>query len=630
MIRFPGAASTLAAALVAGAVAPAATADGGPRPWIPPERVLFVVIDTLRPDHLGSYGYDRPTSPTIDAMARDGAIFTAARSTSSWTKPAIASLFSGVGPMVHGVEKGTAGQLRRGTVDALDAGWATLPEIFRHHGFMTVGFCGNPHVAAATGLDQGFDRLRWSGQHGDHLLKDVLEWLDAPVDVREDAIVRLESSPANLLRTWHRRSANGLEPPPEITVERLSDRLIARYGEAEQKTPARVTVPLGTAPAAASGRHLLALNTRRDRLASARLLGTSGTDDERKTLLLRLQTASLQHQNVAYVMVDLKSDEPLDLNLEITLYPQTSFELEGVVLIPESEVTRADRWFAYLHFMHTHLPYAATPQHRELFPPRPGEPRPLPPRAQRAVGHQRIRGEDDLRVYHARYDAAIHEVDAHLGRILQRLEELELLGGTLIVVTSDHGEEFLDHGSMSHGHSLYDELLRIPLVMHAPDQSFGGRRVTSQVSLLDLYPTLVDLMGWGGAEPLAGQPLAGTSLAQALLGSDAELASRPFVTTHASMKTEGTGRLDVLIDGSWKLIQLQREPRYELYDLARDPGELDDRAAAEPEIVRRLAEQLESERRARQDQRRRLARPAHRIELDEEAADRLRSLGYVD
>ena len=113
--------------------------------------LVLVVIDTLRADHLGAYGYGRPTSPTLDAIAREGTLFTNADSTSSWTRPAMASLFTGRLPSVSGIAAST---------DRVDPDLPTVAERLRAAGYRTVGVTGNfVHVNAESGLSAGFDHF---------------------------------------------------------------------------------------------------------------------------------------------------------------------------------------------------------------------------------------------------------------------------------------------------------------------------------------------------------------------------------------------------------------------------------------------------------------------------------------
>ena len=110
----------------------------------PPPDIVLVVIDALRADHLGAYGYDRPTSPNIDRLAATGTLFREARAPSSWTKPSIASLFTSRQPSEHG-----AVSFDR----SLDPELPTLAEALRARGYHTVGISGNfVHVKLASGF----------------------------------------------------------------------------------------------------------------------------------------------------------------------------------------------------------------------------------------------------------------------------------------------------------------------------------------------------------------------------------------------------------------------------------------------------------------------------------------------
>jgi arylsulfatase A-like enzyme len=125
----------------------------------PPERpnVILIVLDTVRADRLSCYGYERPTTPHIDALCRRGVRFTNAFSTSSWTLPAHASLFTGLFPIEHGA---TQERTR------LEGGVSTLAEILGAHGYATFAASANPLVSSRTGLDRGFDVFvdTWRGK----------------------------------------------------------------------------------------------------------------------------------------------------------------------------------------------------------------------------------------------------------------------------------------------------------------------------------------------------------------------------------------------------------------------------------------------------------------------------------
>jgi len=119
--------------------------------------VVLISIDTLRPDHLGCYGYKRNTSPFIDEIAKDGVLFKNVISSSSWTAPAMASLFTSVNPSVHGVNHGVN---KQGTIynrEVLSDSLATISSVLKEHGFFTMGFSSNLHMSKEMGFAKGFD-----------------------------------------------------------------------------------------------------------------------------------------------------------------------------------------------------------------------------------------------------------------------------------------------------------------------------------------------------------------------------------------------------------------------------------------------------------------------------------------
>ena len=99
----------------------------------------------------------------------------------------------------------------------------------------------------------------------------------------------------------------------------------------------------------------------------------------------------------------------------------------------------------------------------------------------------------DLEHLIALYDGEIRFTDHHLGLLVERLRHLNALDNTIIAVTSDHGEAFFEHGFKTHRHTLYDELILVPLVIRYPAKIPAGRRVAPQVRLLNLAPTLLSL-----------------------------------------------------------------------------------------------------------------------------------------
>lgn len=431
---------------------PAAGAAPGARAAKPPNVVLYG-IDTLRADHLGCYGYPIPTTPRIDAFAREAVLFENAYSPSSWTRPAIVSLFTGLGPRAHGVN---------GRLSRLDEEAVTLAERLREAGYETAAFVTNSVLHERFGVAQGFGR-------------------------------------------WELfRETNGPE------MHRLSDELVE---------------------AAAAW-----LRTPRDR-----------------------------------------------------------------------------PFLLYLHATDPHAPY--TP--REPF------------RTALAEGVDPALGEkpriDDVILSGAAaaphrdalvrlYDGEVAFADAGFGRFVDALDEAGLAESTLVVLLSDHGEEFLDHGGWTHGQTLYEEQLRVPLLVRLPGAGRQGSRIGAPVSLVDVFPTIADL---AGIDPPAG--IDGRSLTGAIRGRDLPRREMfPYLDYPP-------WRLEALISGELKIIRPlppNPEGEPELFDLANDPGERRDLADEQPSAVGRLLASLE---------RRGPVPPPDGApaEVDPGTTERLRALGYL-
>ncbi len=226
------------------------------------------------------------------------------------------------------------------------------------------------------------------------------------------------------------------------------------------------------------------------------------------------------------------------------------------------------------------------------------------------------------------YDNLVLRVDGLIGELLDELRSQALLDDTLLVVTSDHGEGLGQHGYYSHGLHLYEEQLRIPLIVRPPrGAGWQPGRSKAAVSLLDVVPTVLELAGLPARDGLHGR-----SLSEAAAG---ELPARPrylvaqrrhfprrariargeFASSTDLHAVRGDGRLKYLRDGSGK---------EELYDLEADPSELrnlvETRVADAEAFRRRLEERL-----AALDP----GRPVQEPDLDEETRRRLEELGYA-
>ncbi len=235
------------------------------------------------------------------------------------------------------------------------------------------------------------------------------------------------------------------------------------------------------------------------------------------------------------------------------------------------------------------------------------------------------------------YDASIRAMDAEIGRLVERLRAAGLGEEVLLVLTSDHGTEFYEHGGMWHGHSLYGELTDVPLIVHWPRRVAAGRTIDEVVQTIDVMPTLLELAGLPRPAALQGQSLAlflDPAARPAAGGGWAGWRRRPAFAERypyaPDLPPPRDRTSDALIDGEWKLIQHRTAgaPPYELYDWRRDPLNQTDLAGRHPEVVARLGETLAAWRRSVE---------AARLPADAQAAaalapeeiERLKSLGYL-
>jgi arylsulfatase A-like enzyme len=279
-------------------------------------------------------------------------------------------------------------------------------------------------------------------------------------------------------------------------------------------------------------------------------------------------------------------------------------------------------YFLYLHLMDVHGPYTAHPRHVVAVEDSPGlgadhtlsnaeydriQPYLRKPRWARQPGSRSVRQ------WRARYAAGIHAADHQLGELFERLRSHPRWSNTVVVVTSDHGEELFDHGGWDHGFSLYQHQLHVPLILRNPTDSQPARRVTSRVGLVDLMPTLLALAGQDAQTGLAGRDLFGPRSS----------APRPlFASCNKDRPDEAT-----VVVGPFKLITDLEAGSRRLFNLAQDPHEIVDlstTAVAETAELQSVLETVAASRRYS------AAGSQPLVELSDEQLESLRELGYVD
>ena len=322
----------------------------GPLPNRRPH-VLLISLDTLRADHLGAWGYDRPTSPFLDALARNGIRFQRVYSQSPKTAPSHMSLFTGAYPSAHGAH--FAYKTSPPTVYPVARDLELLPEIMRRAGYRTAAWTGGGQVSSAAGFDRGFDRYSED-------LGDINSWK------------------MNEVRAWFRRNSD--EP-----------------------------------------------------------------------CFLFIHTYQIHDPYLP----------PSPYNLIF------ASDYEGWVIGDKHlQPTGGGAGFEDLHRTFWRTP--------DLNP----DPASV--------------GPDDLQQLVALYDGGIRYTDDVLHGFFEDLRQDGLLDDTLVVVFSDHGEEFLEHDGLLH-EKLYRETLHVPLILFWPAGLPGDVVIESQVPLIDLGPTLLDL-----------------------------------------------------------------------------------------------------------------------------------------
>jgi len=384
-----------------------------------PTNLLLISIDTLRPDMLGCYGYDRPTSPTLDRLASEGVLFEFAVASSPWTLPSHASMLTGVYANRHAM-KSPGSQLP----DEIP----TIAEILSERGFATGAFVNSHYLSKRYGLGRGFDAFRY---------------------VRE---------------------ATATAEPARVGEEALAH---------------------------------LAKN-------------------------------------------------------------------------------RGEPFFLFVHLYDVHSNYISLPEFEERFiRPYDGVVDGTTKQLIRFRKEEVEIDDDDRRHLVDLYVAGIRQIDDGIDRLLSGIEELDLLDRTLVIVTADHGEEFLEHGGFLHGRTQYDELLRIPLIIHGPGVP-RGKRIAEPVSVIDLLPTALSLFG-APADP----SLDGLDISPLWRDGAAPSEDRPLFS-EADHNNEENDIIRSVRYGGYKLVRNRLTGEEFLFDLRRDPGETTSLIDEEPEIARRL------------------------------------------
>jgi len=265
-------------------------------------------------------------------------------------------------------------------------------------------------------------------------------------------------------------------------------------------------------------------------------------------------------------------------------------------------------FFLFVHYFDPHAPYAPPQTHARRFD--------SPGKDDR---HSRTIGD---------YDSEVAYTDLEIGRLLDELDGLELADRTLVVVTADHGEGLGDHGFSQHALYLYEEAVRVPLILRFPGAIEAGSTLAGPVEFIDIVPTVLDLLGL----ERFGVGLPGRTLAPALRGDERLDPSHPVFLQRRPYRNGSVdvdeGRVQVggpkfaIRRGRWKFIAGRNRER-ELYDLQTDPGESHNLIQTKPEIVSELSRKLTAWRERHEGARAELS-------IREEDKRGLEALGYAE
>jgi arylsulfatase A-like enzyme len=295
------------------------------------------------------------------------------------------------------------------------------------------------------------------------------------------------------------------------------------------------------------------------------------------------------------------------------------------VLARLARLQAAQPFHLYVHVSDPHYPYAPPEPYRKAARSTYEDPGLAvePERLMRLAAREDF-PPDALRYLREMYEGDIASVDAQFGRLIEGLRRAGLYENSAILLTADHGEQFMEHGGLWHAFSFYGELIRVPFVLKLPEGAESGRVVEETVNHLDVVPTLLELSG-SERDPA----LPGASLLALLGGGAVQPRIGLYVLQLDGFSNEGvaTDRYLLILNQTgrgWR--KGTHRPRLELFDRVADPGELHNLARERPAQVDYLLQQLNG-------MHRRMVReptPAPAAKVDPETDKALQALGYVN
>ncbi|MFT5441941.1 MAG: arylsulfatase A-like enzyme [Myxococcota bacterium] len=289
-------------------------------------------------------------------------------------------------------------------------------------------------------------------------------------------------------------------------------------------------------------------------------------------------------------------------------------ELMGVVARWNEEITASAPYFLWLHLLDPHAPYFFHDSQRDFYGPRAGLVKRFESLTPWSLSNQRVSKRSvKFAALNALYDGEIRHTDTALADIFA---SLGVDGGDLVIVTSDHGEEMLDHDGFGHGESLFEEVIRVPLIVRFPGGEMAGTTVQSPVRLIDVVPTILEAVGVEVPEAMQGRGLKGS-----IDGSD--VVERDVVASLARIPGKNLKSLTI---GEWKYIHDHLHPEADrLFNVVRDPSESKNLLSAESERAQRMRSRLDEI--LDEEAARRLV--AREVQVSSDQVEQLKALGYV-
>jgi len=274
------------------------------------------------------------------------------------------------------------------------------------------------------------------------------------------------------------------------------------------------------------------------------------------------------------------------------------------------------RIFLFLHLFDPHLDYAPPPPFQSKFIP-PGIETsfsgPVSLDTVTAIGREGGTTLGNLTYIISQYDGEIAYCDHVLGSFFEQLKRIGLYEEALIILTSDHGEEFLEHRGLDHGHTLFDELIHVPLIIKMPGSEKAGNVIPNQVRLIDVMPTIFDILRLSLPDDFKGRSLL-PLIREGESGTDLPAFSEALL--YGAEKKS-------LRDRGYKFIFNPSGRQHLLFDLSGDPQEQNNLSGSMPGKSTKMLSQLKgflAEDHA----------PGKKVDLDKETLENLRSLGYLD